>query len=78
MNMNTFRVEALVPRQFKQRFEDITTCFGGTRPPSHTKVIATTGNFHIQAVFDLSKVLIELAAQVGQTLIVGGLENDVP
>jgi hypothetical protein len=41
-------------------------------------VIAATGYFHTQAGFDLSKMFVELAAEVGQTLVIGGLENDIP
>jgi hypothetical protein len=41
-------------------------------------VVATTGDFDAQARFNLSKMFVELAAEVGQTLIIGGLKNDVP
>ncbi len=44
----------------------------------NTKAIATTGDFDVQAAFDLPQVFIELAAQVGQAVIVGGLEDYVP
>ncbi len=46
--------------------------------PRNTKAIATTGDFDVQAAFDLPQVFIELAAQVGQAVIVGGLEDYVP
>lgn len=76
--MNAFRVEMLTARQLKKCFEDITAEFCGARPARHSEMIATTGNFHVQSILDLSKVLIELAAEIGKTLIVGGFENDVP
>ena len=41
-------------------------------------MIAATGNLHVEAAFYLLQVLIELAAKVGQALIVGGLEDDIP
>jgi hypothetical protein len=78
MNVNTLWVKSLPTRQFKQRFEDITTCFRRSRLTCNTEVIAATGYLHVQAGFNLSKVFVELAAEVGQALIVGGFENDVP
>jgi hypothetical protein len=78
MNVNALRVESLPARQFKQRLEDITTRFRRIRSPCDAEVVTATGYFHAQAGFDLSKMFVELAAEVGQTLIVGGLENDVP
>lgn len=78
MNMNALRVEALVTGQFEQGFEHITADFRSAWPPGHTKVIAATGNFNVEAVLNLAKVLVELAAEIGQTLIVGGLENEIP
>ena len=62
---------------FEQCFEYFTADFGGAWLAGHTKMIAATGNFHVQAGFDLSKVFIELAAEVGQALVIGGLENDI-
>ena len=76
--MNSLRIEVLMAGQFEQCFQDVTTDFGGTRLARHTEMIAPTGNFHIQTIFDLSKVFIELAAEVGQTLVIGGFENDIP
>jgi hypothetical protein len=46
--------------------------------PGDAKVVATTGYFNIEAAFDLAQVFIELAAQIGQAAVVGGLENDIP
>lgn len=76
--MNAFRVEMLTARQLKKRFENITAEFCGVRPARHSEMIAATGNFHIQSILDLSKVLVELPAEISETLIVGGFENDVP
>jgi hypothetical protein len=78
IHMNAFRVEMLTARQLKKRFEDITAEFCSARPARHSEMIATTGNFHVQSILDLSNVLIKLAAEIGKTLIVGGFENDVP
>jgi len=78
MYVNAFRIKSLAIRQFEQGLEDITADLGIDRPPSHAEVVAAAGNFHAQASFNLSKVFVELAAEVSQTLIIGGLKNDVP
>jgi len=76
--VNAFRIKSLPIRQFEQGLEYITADLGIDRSPCHAEVVATAGNLHTQACFYLSKVFVELAAEVGQTLIIGGLKNDVP
>ena len=49
-----------------------------TRKTGDAEVIATTCDFYVEAALDLPQVFIELAAKIGQTSIVGGLENKVP
>ncbi len=78
MNMNALGVEALVTGQFEQGFEYIAANFRSAWPPRYTKVVAPTGDFNVQSALNLAKVLVELAAEIGQTLVIGGLENDVP
>ena len=78
MYMNTLRIESFPARQLKQGRQHITTNVRRARPTCDTEVVATTGYFHAQASFNLSKMFVELAAEVGQTLIIGGLKNDVP
>jgi hypothetical protein len=41
-------------------------------------MITAACDFNVEAAFDLPQVFIELAAKIGQTSVVGGLENDVP
>jgi len=76
--MNSFGIEALMAGQFEQCFKHITADLGGAWLACHAKMIAPAGDFHVQTIFDLSKVFIKLAAEVSQTLIVGGFENDIP
>ena len=76
--MNAFRIKSLPIRQFEQGLKYIAADLGIGRPPRHAEVVATARNLHAQACFYLSKVFVELAAEVGQTLIIGGLKNDVP
>ena len=78
MYVDALRIQSLTIRQCEQGLEKIAADLGIDRPPCHAKMVATAGDFHAQAGFYLSKVFVELAAEVGQTLIVGGLKNDVP
>jgi hypothetical protein len=41
-------------------------------------MVTTTGDFNIEAAFDLPQMFVELAAQICQAAVVGGLENDIP
>jgi hypothetical protein len=41
-------------------------------------MVAEAGDLDIEAAFDLPQVFIELATEIGQTVVVGGLENDIP
>lgn len=76
--MHAFGIQPLFVSHLEQGFQHIATDFGGTGCTGDTKSIATTGNFHIQAAFDLSQVFVELATEIGQTLVIGGLEDQVP
>ena len=78
MNVYALGIESLAVRQCKQFFKHFAARFGSARAPGHTEVIATTRYFDIESAFNLFEMLVKLAAKVGQTLIVGGLENDVP
>ena len=51
---------------------------GSARFSGYPKVISAAGDFDVQAIFDLPQVFIELTAKIGEAVIVGGLENDVP
>ncbi len=42
-----------------------------------SEMIAPVVDLHAQAVFNLAQGFVELATQVGQALIVSGLEHDV-
>ena len=74
-----FRIKALADRSARTADNsNIATDLRGARLPGDTKTIAATGNFNIEATFDLSQVFVELAAKIGQATIVGGLEDYVP
>ncbi len=76
--MYPFRIEPLVVRHLEQRKHDVTADFGVTGRTGYPESISATGNFNIEAAFDLPQVFIELAAEIGKTAVIGGLEDNVP
>ena len=78
MHVHTFRVEKFTIRQLEQRFQHVATDLRRAGLSRYPKAVAATGDIHIEAAFDLPQVFVKLAAQIGQALIVGGLEDHVP
>ncbi len=78
MHMHTFRVKTLTVRQLEQRLQHVATDLCRSGLSRYAKAVAAAGNINIEAAFDLPQVFIELAAQVGQALVVSGLEDYVP
>ena len=78
MHMHTFRVKTLTIRQLEQRLQHVATDLRRAGLSRYAKAIAAAGNIYVEAAFDLPQVFIELAAQVGQALVVSGLEDYVP
>ena len=76
-NVHAFRVQALLVRHIEQRVQHVAAELGGSRLTGYAKVITAACDLDIEAALDLPQVFIELATQIGQTGIVGGLENDV-
>jgi hypothetical protein len=76
--VHALAVEALLVRKLKQRTYDIGAQLGGARLTGDSESVSTAGDFDLQAAFDLSQVLVELSAQIGQTVVVGGFQDDVP
>ncbi len=76
--MNPLGIEPFPARHFEKRHQDIAAFFRSTGRPGHTKPVTAARNFDIEAALDLSQVFIELTAQVGEAVVVGGLEDDVP
>ena len=76
--MHALGIEPLTVCHLEQGREYVTANLCRTGLAGHTKAITAAGNFDIEAAFYLPQVLIELAAEIGQTSIVGGLENYVP
>ena len=76
--MHALGIESLVVSHAKQGLEYIATdlCVAGLA--CYAESIAATGNFYVQPAFYLPQVFIKLTAEVGEAVIVGGLEDDVP
>ena len=46
--------------------------------PGNPETVTATGNFDIEAVFDLPQMFIKLTAKIGKAVVIGRLENYVP
>ena len=77
-DVHALGIEALAVRHLEQAVEHIASDLRGTRLPGDSKMVSAACDFYIEAAFDLPQVFIELAAEIGQAIIVGGLENYVP
>jgi len=40
-------------------------------------VVSAAGDFYIEAAFDLAYVLVELSAEIGKTVVIGGFQDQV-
>jgi hypothetical protein len=76
--MHAFRIEFFLVSHFEQPGQDIATNLGSTRLTGNPKTITATGNFDIEAAFNLPQVFIKLAAKVGKAAVIGWLEDYVP
>ena len=70
--------EPLVVRHLEQRQQDVAADFGSAGRSGYPESISTTGNFNIEAAFDLPQVFIELSAEISKADVIGGLEDYVP
>lgn len=75
--MHPFRVQTFVNRHFEKGLNHVTTGFRRTRFSGDAEKVATAGDFNIEAAFDLAQMLIKLTAEVGETTVVGGFQDDV-
>jgi len=78
MHVNPLGVEMFLRRQFEQRLEYATPALGRAGLTRDAEAIAAARDFDVETTFDLAQVFIELTAEVGEAVIVGGLEDDVP
>ena len=64
--------------RIEQRVQHVATELSSPRLSGYAKVVTAACDLDIEAAFDLPQVFIELAAEIGQTGIIGRLENYVP
>ena len=76
--MHAFRIEPFLVSHVEQPGQDIATNLGSAWLPGNPKTITTTGDFDVEAAFNLPQVFIKLAAEVGKAAVIGWLEDDVP
>ena len=76
--MHALRIEPLVIGHSKQRLQHVAADLGCAGLPGNAKAVAAACDLDVEATFDLPQVLVKLAAEIGQALVVGGLEHYVP
>jgi hypothetical protein len=76
--MHAFRIEPFLVGHFEQPGQDIATNLGSAWLPGNPKTITTTGDFDVEAAFNLPQVFIKLAAEVCKAAVIGWLEDYVP
>jgi hypothetical protein len=76
--MHAFRIEPFLVGHFEQPVQDIATNLGCTRLSGNPKTITATGDFDVEAAFNLPQVFIKLAAEVCKATVIGWLEDYVP
>jgi len=76
--VHTFRIEAFLIGHLEQLRQDVTTHFGRTGLAGNPETITATGDFNVEATFDLPQMFIKLTAEIGKAVVIGWLENYVP
>lgn len=76
--MDPLRVKSLAIGHAKKGSNYVAPNPGSTGISGYAKKVSAAGDFYLQAAFDLSQMLIKLPAEIGETVVVGGLQDDVP
>ncbi|GMR17549.1 MAG: hypothetical protein BMS9Abin32_679 [Gammaproteobacteria bacterium] len=76
--MHTLRIEPFAAGQLEQGLQQVAANPCSARVTGYAKAISAAGDLYIEAAFDLSQVLIELSAKIGETAVIGGFQDDVP
>lgn len=72
LSINTFAIGHL-----EQKLQHIATHLRSARLTRNAKTVTATRDFYIETAFNMAKVFIELAAQISQAVVIGGLEDNV-
>ena len=76
--MHPLRIKPPFVRHCKKHSQDVTANLRRIFRTGNTKMITAACNLNTEAAFYLSQMLVKLAAQVSQSLVVNGLKNYVP
>ena len=76
--MHAFRIEPFLVGHFEQSIKYVATNLGRAGLPGNPEKITATGDFDIEAAFDLPQVFIKLTAEVCKAAVIGWLEDYVP
>ena len=76
--MHSFGVEPLLVSHCKQPRQHVAADLCRARQPGNPETISATGDFDIEAAFDLPQVFIKLAAEICKAAVIGWLEDYVP
>ncbi len=75
--MHALGIQVLTICQAKQGLNDVFSNLRSTRIPGDAKLVSAAGDFYIEAAFDLAYVLVELSAEIGKTVVIGGFQDQV-
>ena len=73
MHVHALRIEPLFAGKLEQRFDDVTAYLGRAGRSGHAETITATGDLDVESLFDLAQVFVELTAEVGEAVVIGGL-----
>jgi len=76
--VHAFRVESFLVCHFEQLRQNVATHFRSTGLPGNPEAVTAACDFDVEAAFDLPQVFIKLTAEIGEAVVIGGLENYVP
>jgi len=77
-DVHALGIEVLAAGQLEQGPDDVAADLRGAGVTGDAEAVSAAGDVDVQAPFDLLQVLVELAAEIGETTVVGGFQDDVP
>ena len=75
--MHALGIQSLTICQAKQGLNEVFSDLRSTRVPGDAELVSAAGDFYIEAAFDLAYVLVELSAEIGKTVVIGGFQDQV-
>ncbi len=75
--MHALPIQPFTIGHLEKGTNDVPADLGGARITGDPEAISSAGYVDIEAAFYLPQVLIKLAAEVGQAVVIGGFQDDV-